>query len=138
VGRYGVETDHLAEGRGPGIGPGAGVDAHARRAGQGGNGGFEGFLDRAVAGLRLPAVEIAAVIGEDQLHIAHDQGKCYFRGSRLRRTSTSAICTALVAAPLRRLSATTHKFRPLATVGSRRTRPTKTSSRPSAASASGT
>ena len=43
-----------------------------------------------------------------------------------------AICTALVAAPLRKLSATIHKFRVLGRVKSRRIRPTKTASFPSA------
>ena len=42
--------------------------------------------------------------------------------------STWAICTALVAAPLRILSLTHHRLRPLSTEGSRRMRPTKTSS----------
>ena len=42
------------------------------------------------------------------------------------------ICTALVAAPLRRLSATTQRFRELGCEKSRRMRPTKTSSKPSA------
>ena len=46
------------------------------------------------------------------------------------RASSSAICTALSAAPLRTLSATTHRLRPCATVGSRRMRPTYTGSVP--------
>ena len=41
---------------------------------------------------------------------------------RCRRPSSSAICTALSAAPLRRLSETHHSDRPLSTVGSSRTR----------------
>jgi hypothetical protein len=44
--------------------------------------------------------------------------------------SSSAICTAFRAAPLRRLSDTIHKFRPFATVVSLRTRLTKTASSP--------
>ena len=40
----------------------------------------------------------------------------------LRLTSTSAICTAFSAAPLRRLSETIHSIRPLSTVGSSRMR----------------
>lgn len=40
----------------------------------------------------------------------------------------SAICTALVAAPFRRLSATIQRFKPLSTEWSRRIRPTKTPS----------
>ena len=54
-----------------------------------------------------------------------------------RSCSTSAICTALVAAPLSRLSLTTHSCRPRSCVGSRRRRPTNTSSRPALASAVG-
>ena len=46
------------------------------------------------------------------------------------RTSSSATCTALVAAPLRRLSPTTHRFRQRSCEGSRRMRPTSTSSWP--------
>src|SRR4030095_10916650 len=41
---------------------------------------------------------------------------------RCLRPSNSAICTALSAAPLRRLSLTTQMLRPLSTVGSSRTR----------------
>ena len=46
-------------------------------------------------------------------------------------TSNSAICTALVAAPLRRLSLTHQKARPLGQERSSRIRPMKVSSRPS-------
>ena len=42
----------------------------------------------------------------------------------LRNASASAICTALSAAPLRILSATTQKLRPFGTLGSRRKRET--------------
>src|SRR5512135_644971 len=42
--------------------------------------------------------------------------------------SSSAICTALVAAPLRMLSETIHRFRPFFTDSSRRIRPTNVSS----------
>ena len=41
---------------------------------------------------------------------------------RCSRPSNSAICTAFNAAPLRRLSLTHHRIRPLSTVGSSRTR----------------
>src|SRR5665647_289503 len=51
--------------------------------------------------------------------------------------SSSAICTALRAAPLRRLSLTTHRSRPFSTVTSSRMRPTYTGSLPSASSGSG-
>ncbi len=43
---------------------------------------------------------------------------------RLRSTSVSAICTALSAAPLSRLSATIHSTSPFSTVASSRTRDT--------------
>ena len=49
----------------------------------------------------------------------------------------SAICTPLVAAPLRRLSATIHSARPFVRESSRRIRPTNTSSLPEASSGSG-
>ena len=57
-----------------------------------------------------------------------------------RLRSSSAICTALSAAPLRRLSPTTKRLRPLPSgaAWSARTRPTKTSSRPVACSGLGT
>ena len=53
------------------------------------------------------------------------------------RMRPSAICTALSAAPLRRLSATTHKLMAPGTARSSRTRPTKTSSVPALASGCG-
>ena len=56
-------------------------------------------------------------------------------GSRTR--SSSASCTAFVAAPLRRLSPTIQRFRQRSCDGSWRMRPTSTSSRPAASSASG-
>src|SRR5438128_5559 len=52
-------------------------------------------------------------------------------------TSASAICTALVAAPLRRLSEATKNTRPRGCERSRRTRPTSTSSIPAAWSGAG-
>ena len=57
--------------------------------------------------------------------------------SRLRTRSSSASCTAFVAAPLRRLSPTIQRFRQRSCEGSSRMRPTSTSSRPAASSASG-
>jgi len=44
--------------------------------------------------------------------------------TRSRRSSSSPICTALRAAPLRTLSATIHRFSPLAMLSSSRMRPT--------------
>ena len=52
-------------------------------------------------------------------------------------SSSSAICTALVAAPLRRLSLTHQKSRALGRCRSWRIRPTKTSSVPAASAARG-
>ena len=52
-------------------------------------------------------------------------------------SSTWAICTALVAAPLRRLSLTHQMLRPFSTEKSRRMRPTNTSSLPQALSGMG-
>jgi hypothetical protein len=57
--------------------------------------------------------------------------------SQPRVTSDSAICTALVAAPLRRLSLTTQSARPRGCEESSRMRPTSTSSRPAASRGSG-
>src|SRR6266511_5019635 len=61
------------------------------------------------------------------------------RRTQPRAARSSAISTAFVAAPLRRLSLTTQKARPRpsAIEGSWRTRPTNTSSRPAASVASG-
>ncbi len=56
---------------------------------------------------------------------------------RPRSASSSAICTALVAAPLRRLSPTIQRLRQRSRLGSRRIRPTSTWSWPAAAVASG-
>ncbi len=70
---------------------------------------------------------------------AHDRDlHCYAaERSRLSRTSSSAISTAFVAAPLRRLSATTHNASAFASPRSRRMRPTSTPSVPSASTAVG-
>ncbi|MDX6541930.1 MAG: hypothetical protein QOI71_3540 [Gaiellales bacterium] len=57
--------------------------------------------------------------------------------SRRSRRSSSASCTAFVAAPLRRLSATTQSASVFGSPRSRRMRPTRTSSRPSASIAIG-
>src|SRR5690606_19327731 len=51
-----------------------------------------------------------------------NQAACFFGVIRPRASSSSAICTALSAAPLRRLSATTHRERPFSTVASSRMR----------------
>ena len=70
------------------------------------------------------------------------RSRCPSPGTRRRRagsrsTSSSAIWTALVAAPLRRLSETIQRSIARSLPGSRRMRPTKTSSRPAASIAIG-
>ena len=80
---------------------------------------FERRLHRGPLRLRLPAGEVGAVIGQGQLD-ASASSVC---------TSNSAICTALVAAPLRRLSLTHQKARPLGEERSSRIRPMNVSSR---------
>ncbi len=50
------------------------------------------------------------------------QAACFFALIRPRATSSSAIWMALRAAPLRRLSETTHRLRPFSTVASSRMR----------------
>ena len=59
------------------------------------------------------------------------------RAQQAADVSSSATCTALVAAPLRRLLPTIQRFRQRSWEGSRRMRPTSTSSRPAASSAVG-
>lgn len=61
----------------------------------------------------------------------------YACGRKPFSTRSWAICTAFVAAPLRRLSATHQRLRPYLTEGSRLIRPTKTSSFPHAKSGIG-
>ena len=56
-------------------------------------------------------------------------GLLYLIYTNLLANKYSAICTALVAAPLRRLSETIHMLRVLGCVSSTRKRPTNTSSR---------
>ena len=68
--RVGVEVDDLADGVDAGIGSAAGVDADALLAGELGDGLFERLLHGAVAGLRLPAVEVGAVVAEGELEVA--------------------------------------------------------------------
>src|SRR5437867_4167886 len=112
-----------------GVGAAAGVQANAS-AGEFPERFFKRFLHCAIAGLGLPALKVGAIVGEYQDEIAG-------AGHPRCATSSCAICTALVAAPLRKLSATTHSTRPCGTVGSLRMRPMKTSSLPSISSGIG-
>src|SRR4051794_11661713 len=87
---------------------------------------FKFFLDMPLnsplIGLELPSGEFITIIFQSQLEIAH-----HWFWMRI-----SAICTALRAAPLRKLSETTHKLIPLGMEISSRIRPTNVSSLPSA------
>ena len=88
-----------------------------------------------------------AVVGEAHLRAVDLERRRCGRGQRRQQAREaaahapaavrhrSAICTLLVAAPLRRLSLTTHRLRPRGWSGSLRTRPTNTASEPSASSA---
>ena len=60
----GVEVDDLADGVDAGVGAAAGVDADACSPVERGEGGFQRLLHGAEAGLRLPAVEVGAVVAE--------------------------------------------------------------------------
>ena len=71
---FGVEVDDLADGVNAGVGAAAGVDAD-RLPRQRGDGGFQRLLHGAKAGLRLPAVEVGAVVAESA-ELAH----AIFRG----------------------------------------------------------
>ena len=78
---------------------------------------FEDFLDRSQPILALPAVKVGAVIGKGQLDVTHREGSKNHRRPGSHTTGTagtssrsfSAICTAFVAAPFRRLSLTHQK-----------------------------
>src|SRR5207249_2048750 len=118
-----VEVDDLADGMNASVGAAAGIDA-AALAGQGGEGLLQRLLDGTAAGLGLPAVEVGTVVAQNQFDVPHEGHLAavlarrgpravparrlnHLFGSQPRCTSTSAIWMALVAAPLRRLSATT-------------------------------
>ncbi len=66
------EMDDLAEGVDAGVSPATGV-AVGDSAGELAEGVFEGLLDRAEAGLTLPAVEVGAVVGEGELEVPHER-----------------------------------------------------------------
>ena len=85
-------------------------------------------------GLNLPAVIVGAVVLDSNLDVhgggaGRDSARLRLEKSRIK---ISAICTALSAAPLRRLSDTTQRLRPLATESSSRIRPTYVASLPAA------
>ena len=71
-------------------------------------------------------------IAELGLAIGRRQFQTHAAFCRCRRPSSSAICTAFSAAPLRRLSDTHQSDRPFSTVGSSRTRLTKVAYSPTA------
>src|SRR5690606_3236945 len=111
---------------------------------------FQSRLHGALLRLKLPTAEIGPVVSKSKANVAHSRGRSHapshsiikLRGAESRRlatvrytatfrddlTSSSAICTAFVAAPLRRLSLTHQKAMPLALLMSSRMRPTNTSS----------
>ena len=140
VARRREEMDDLAQGVDPGVGPAAGGGGRPG-LGQLLDGRLERLLDGPQSRLALPAVEVGSVVGEGQLEIPHGTPgrpglRCAAmgrRGAQARAgsslSSSSAIWTALVAAPLRRLSLTHQKRSTLGRLRSRRIRPTKTSSR---------
>ena len=66
-----MEIDDLADRVNAGVGAAAGVDADwlPRQLWQG---GFQRFLHGAKAGLRLPAVEVGAVVAQDEFEVAHE------------------------------------------------------------------
>jgi hypothetical protein len=115
--RGGVDVRHLADGVDAGIGPAAAVHPDPLLTGDLGDRLLQRLLHGAAAGLRLPAEEVGPVVADRQLQVPHGR-------TMPRLTSSSAHCTALLAAPLRRLSATSHRHRALGLLGSWRTRPT--------------
>ena len=137
--------DDLAQRHEPGVGAAAGVASAGLRPVSCSIAVFEYLLDGPLTGLTLPAVEVGAVVAEGQLDVPHGRQRSPLRGQepahgqdRARASSSSsAIWTALVAAPLRRLSLTHQKRRALGRLRSWRMRPTKTSSVPAAAAARG-
>ena len=114
--RRGPSADRCADARGPGPARRGGRDRRltARSAASSRSTRSAGCFRRCCATPAAPAERLAT------------------------RISSSAIWTALVAAPLRRLSATTNIDSAFGCDSSRRTRPTKTSSRPSERSGDGT
>src|SRR5208337_423911 len=159
--RRGEEMNHLPERVDARVGPAAG-GRRRPSLGQHKDGILERLLNGPEPGLALPAVEVSAIVTEDQLDVPHDPdgsptagGKIWRKASSSRRrrsfsasfrphelagsslSSSSAIWTALVAAPLRRLSLTHQKSSTLERLRSWRIRPTKTSSRPAASAAKG-
>ena len=124
----GAEADHLSSGVDAGIGPPAGGHAD-QLSGDRRQGRLQNFLDRRLARLDLPASVRCAVVGYGQFDRAHartsdqPQQQQHLPFCPCCLMSNSAICTALVAAPLRRLSLTHHRFKPLGLDRSSRMRP---------------
>lgn len=96
----------------PGIGP-AGPDGLDGLAQDPARGLQQETLPSRQAGLVLPAVQVRAVIGEDETE-----------GTRRQRISSSAIWIPFRAAPLRSWSPTTQKLSALGCERSSRIRPT--------------
>ena len=69
--RVGVEVGDLADGVDAGVGAAAGVNAHLLGAGELPQRGFERLLHGAETGLRLPAVEVGAVVAEGEFEVTH-------------------------------------------------------------------
>src|SRR5216683_4844670 len=80
-----VEVDDLADRVNAGVGSPAGVGMDSL-AGEFGDGGFQSFLNGSKSRLGLPAEEIAAVVAEGQLNVAHgllrEEASCAAPGLR--------------------------------------------------------
>src|SRR6185312_2565935 len=123
----------------------AGVQQRLERL-PGGAAGRPPVVDRGEL-MRLPGAVLDAgpVAGRSQTHGAQPPPPGYRHQAaarpgtrtRPRPTRSSAIWMPFVAAPLRRLSATTNRLRPLRREASSRMRPTRTSSVPAAADGRG-
>src|SRR6266516_1641922 len=138
----------------PGVGPAGGVKPR-RRADKLRQRLLHHLLDRQPVRLHLPAGVVGPVVFDDQLYSSH-RHLLVCRGAwhaaiwtyavapyrklnycRYFSIRISAIWTALVAAPLRILSATTQRLRPFSIDSSSRIRPTKVRSWPAASTAMG-
>ena len=107
---------------------------------------FHAFLHGSKSRLLLPAMKLGAVVADRQLDVAHGWREEALAWSLLRLSphtpegwslaTSSAICTAFVAAPFRKLSLTHQKSRTLGRSPCL-IRPTNTSSFPAAAAARG-
>ena len=115
--RVRLEDHDLPQGVNARVGPAAGHDPRLL-AGDLRDGRFERPLHRRPIDLHLPAGIGRAVVGD-----------CEFQRAHYCLINNSAICTAFVAAPLRRLSLTHQNARPFGQEMSSRMRPMNVSSR---------